>query len=470
MVPWRQTGLVVLFALVAFPMWVAGGTQPAWQHPLPILAGVLLSITIKFARQQLWSDPVTSGGALFLLLLLVQWANSNRPLVFDPMLQAWIYGPPPVAWLPSSVSRPEAAEMLRWFFPAWVIALAARHLPTAHPSSRNRLLQSVVIAASLLAAGSMLQFAIATYWGIGRIPSESYFIASFGYANQAGSFFILCFCITLGNALSALLNRQSRPKQVTAGICCLLCLGGALVTLSRSAILMAMVSIVVCVVFLLLFHRPGGGRAARFDRVLIALATVIAVFLLFQPLFGRSVADELGRRSPQMDRHSLPANWTYSAIDSIRPLYRTIAVGILSDHPWFGAGGWAVRHLGMMYVPARLHPLLQTDGAANTHNDLLQFLSEFGFAGMTLLWGVIGIMVAPLARHFRAILLSPRIFFRLLGLLLVMIHSMVDLPFRSPAVLFLWTLTLALTGGFPPVTAIRKDGVAGQRTRDHGFA
>ncbi len=447
MISWRQTGLVVLFALVAYPMWVTGGTQPAWQHPLPILAGGLLAITITVARQRFWRDPIAFCGGLFLLLLVVQWANSNRPLLFDPLLQAWIYGPPPVAWLPSSVTRPEAAEMLRWFFPAWAIALGARHLPAAQPASRKRLLQAVIIAAALLAAGSMIQFAIATFWGIGHIPSQSYFIASFGYANQAGSFFVLCFCIALGTMLSAFSHQHSRQRKITAGICCLLCLGGALVTLSRSAILMALATIVIAVFYLLLVHRPDGGRAARFDRVMIALATVVAVFLLFEPLFGQSVADELGKRNPRMDGFNLPANWTYSAVDNIRPLYRTVAVGILRDHPWFGAGGWAVRHLGMMYVPARLHPLLQTDGAANTHNDLLQFLSEFGFAGMALLLGMIGVMAAPIASNARTILQSPRVFFRLLGLLLVMIHSTVDLPFRSPAVLFLWTLTLALTGG-----------------------
>ena len=407
----------------------------------------MLAITIKVARQRFWRDPITLAGGLFLLLLVVQWANSNRPLIVDPLLQTWIYGSPPIAWLPSSVSRPEAAEMLRWFFPAWTIALAARHLPVPEASSRSRLLQAVIIAASVLAAGSMIQFAVATYWGIGQIPSQSYFIASFGYANQAGSFFLLCFCIALGNTFSALLHQHSRQRQITTAICCLLCLGGALVTLSRSAILMALATIIIAVCYLLLVHRPEGGRAANFDRIMIALATVVAVFLLFDPLFGRSVSEELGRRNRQMDGFSLPANWTYSAVDSIRPLYRTIAIGILRDHPWFGAGGWAARHLGMMYVPARLHPLLQTDGAANTHNDLLQFLSEFGFVGMALLGGVIAIMAAPMVNNSRAIMQSPRVFFCLLGLLLVMIHSTVDLPFRSPAVLFLWTLTLALTGG-----------------------
>ena len=69
MSPWRQTGLVVLFLLVAYPMWVTGGTQPAWQRPLPILAAIVLAITIKVARQRFWRDPITLAGGLFLLLL-----------------------------------------------------------------------------------------------------------------------------------------------------------------------------------------------------------------------------------------------------------------------------------------------------------------------------------------------------------------------------------------------------------------
>ncbi len=444
MIPWRQTGLILLFMLVAYPMWVTGGTQPAWQHPLPVIAALLLGITIKVSYQKLGRDPITFAGALFLLLLVIQWANSNRPLVFDPLLQAWTYGPPPVAWLPSSVARPEAAEMIRWFFPAWTIALAVRHLDARESSLHDTLLQAVIMAAAILAAGSMVQFAIARYWGIGHLPSQSYFIASFGYANQAGSFFLLCFCIALGNVLSATFRHRTALRKGTDILCGLLCLAGVLVSLSRAALLLAAACIVIAMCYILLVRRTDGGRAALFDRLFFAIATVIAVFLLFQPLFGQPIADELGHRTSRMDSFTLPAHWTYSAVDAIRPLYRTIAVGILRDHPWFGAGGWAVRHLGMMYVPARLHPLLQTPGAANTHNDLLQFLSEFGFAGMALLGGMIGIIAAPIAKHARAIFLSPKIFFRLLGLLLVMLHSTVDIPFRSPAVLFLWVLTLCL--------------------------
>jgi len=102
--------------------------------------------------------------------------------------------------------------------------------------------------------------------------------------------------------------------------------------------------------------------------------------------------------------------------------------------------------LGILYLPAQSHRLLQTPGAANTHNDLLQFLSEFGLVGVALLWISIGIMAAPLIRYPLHTWRSPRVFFSLLGLLVILIHSAVDLPFRCPAVLFLWTLTLALAG------------------------
>jgi len=440
-----QSGLLVLFVLIAYPMWVVGGTQPAWQFPLPVLAALLLGITALDVRRNLLRDPVALGGALLLLLLLLQWANSNRPQIFDSLLQAWTVGPPAVPFLPSSVVRADAAEMLRWFFPVWAIALAARHLVARRDADRRLLMRAVLIAASVLAAGSIIQFAIATQWEIGVIPSHSYFVTSFGYANHAGSFFVLCLCLALGETLSTMLHRHPVRHRVTALICGLLCFGGVLVSLSRSAILLSLACIVVSILYLLLY-RDAGGSAARFNRVMAALAILITAFLLLYPLFGTSVTDELSKRSPKTSDLNLSANWTYSAVDNIRPLYRQVAVGIFKDYPWFGAGGWSVRHLGILYLPAQSHRLLQTPGAANTHNDLLQFLSEFGLVGVALLWISIGIMAAPLIRYPLHTWRSPRVFFSLLGLLVILIHSAVDLPFRCPAVLFLWTLTLALAG------------------------
>jgi hypothetical protein len=442
MIRLRRAGMLILFFLIAYPMWVTGGTRTAWQLPLPVLAALLFGITAIVSWRALWRDPITPIGMLFLLLLLVQWWNSSRPLMFEPLLQAWVCGPPPVPFLPASVSRPDAAEMLRWFFPVWAIALATRHLVTAE--DHRPLLNAILTAAALLAGGSIIQFAIATHWRCGQIPSRSYFVTSFGYANHAGSFFVLCFCITMGGMLSALLNHRPTRTKLWTLLCCLLSFGGLLISLSRSAALLAIVISVCSVIYVVTYRSAESTLAVKFSRLMVSLAIATAAFLLMFPLIGDPVVDELSKRQSKTVDLSLPANWAYSAGYSIRPLYRKIAVSVLRDNFWFGAGGWSVRHLGILYVPRNQQRLLQTPGAANTHNDTLQFLSEFGVIGVGLLWAGVCIIAAPLFRHRARIWHSPKLVFSLLGLLAVTIQSVVDIPFRSPAILFLWTLILGL--------------------------
>ncbi len=440
----RHTGLMLLFFLIVYPMWVTGGTQTAWQLPLPLLAALLLGTIVLVSHRRLWRDPITFLGGAF-LLLLIQWWNSPRPQVFDSLIQAWVFAPPPVPFLPSAVSRPDAAEMLRWFFPVWTIALAARHLDLRETLTTRRFLNAILIAAALLAFGSIIQFAIATQWNCGTIPSKSYFVTSFGYGNQAGSFFVLCFSIAIGFMLSTLLHRQPVRAKVWSVLCSLLMLGGGLISLSRSAIILSLIVLAFTALYVLTFRIGQTSRATRFNRLMATLAIATAAFLAIYPLVGDSVVDELSRRYPETAELCLPANWTHSALENIRPIYREIAVKVLRDNFWFGAGGWAVRHLGIIYLPLKQHSLLQTEGAANTHNDTLQFLSEFGVLGMALLWTGIGVIATPLIRHWRTLWNSPRTVFNILGLLAITIHSNFDIPFRSPAILFLWTLVLCLT-------------------------
>jgi O-antigen ligase len=270
-------------------------------------------------------------------------------------------------------------------------------------------------------------------------------VTSFGYANQAGGFFVLCFCIAIGVMLSTLLHRQPVRTKVWPVLCSLILLGGLLVSLSRSAIILSLILLALTALYVLTYRMGQTSRAKQFNRLIAILAIGTATFLAIYPLVGDSVVDELARQNSEALDLCLPASWTHSALENIRPMYRAIAVKVLRDNFWFGAGGWAVRHLGIIYVPLSQIPRLQTEGAANTHNDTLQFLSEFGVLGMALLWGGIGVIATPLVRHWRTLWNSPRSVFNILGLLAITIHSNFDSPFRSPAILFLWILVLGLT-------------------------
>lgn len=461
----RQAGLTALLLLLIYPMWVTGGTQPSWQAPMPVLALILGAVLLHGQRPALRHDPLTLAGGMFIALLMVQWLNSNRELTFDPLLQVWVYAPPPVSFLPSSVVRAEAGEMLRWFFPAWMVALATRHLVRPSVQTARFMMTAILTAACVLSAASILQFALATQWGIGEIPSRSYFITSFGYANQAGSFFLLMFAVALGGTLSALV-KHSRRRMLTGILFSLLLLGGVLVSLSRAAILLAMTILACALLFLAFAPDAQAGRAERFHRIMTALALAMAAFLLTFPLLGDPVVAELSTRYAPTENLPLPANWSYSALANIRPVYRQVAVQILRASPWFGAGGWAVRHLGILHLPASQHAFMQTPGAANTHNDFLQFLSEFGLLGGALLLLSAGILAVPVFKHRHMLLQSPRICFSLLGLTAVGIHGCVDLPFRSPAVLYHWVFVLAILDNFLPKRYRLSEHTAPSQTGD----
>jgi O-antigen ligase len=90
------------------------------------------------------------------------------------------------------------------------------------------------------------------------------------------------------------------------------------------------------------------------------------------------------------------------------------------------------------------YTLLEGRGRANVHNDGLQFLAEFGVVGAGMLLAAGAFCLRPFFR--RRFPGGPVPFFVMFGLAAVVAHSLLDLPFRSPAVMFLWCAMLAAVG------------------------
>jgi O-antigen ligase len=110
--------------------------------------------------------------------------------------------------------------------------------------------------------------------------------------------------------------------------------------------------------------------------------------------------------------------------------------------PWFGIGGGGFRHEYAAHVPREYADYLARSGKANVHNDGIQFLAEFGAVGWGSMAVAVGAMAAPLVR--RRLRYVPVFFLSMVGLVGVMLHGVVDLPFRSPAILFTWVAVLAV--------------------------
>lgn len=375
-------------------------------------------------------DPVCGIGAAFLLLLIVQWWNAGRVEVFDVVKEQWTFSPPRFPHLPSAITRPEAGEMVAWFFPAWVLVLGIRSGQLQFRGMKL-LLWLVTLNAALLAVYGLWSYApIRIMPGRGR---ELMGFATFGYRNHAGAFFTLALLLACGLLLHDVLNRARRERRrgriaVTAVASGLL-LVGATLSLSRAG-LVSWLAMAVAAAYGIGFGWASMEPHVRLNAVAAYVGAVCLCFFVADG-FGRK---ELSTRVGQL------VNLQPSAELSERSFQARAAYRIWRDNPWFGVGGWGYRYWAGYYVDPKDRVRLGV-GKANVHNDPLQFLTEFGAVGAGLLAAAVVVLTAPLFRI--SFWRQPLVLFPAIGLGITALHSLIDLPFRSPAILWHWAVILA---------------------------
>ncbi len=453
--------------LVVWPVWLRGGTRPELMGPVPWLTLAALGSALfwpdrermenaKAARMRVmhdfFSDPFLYIALAFLLLLALQAWNGPRELAWNSNLGYWFFAPPPHPNLPVfSIQPSEAVEMLLWFGPAIAIVLAIRH-----GFSRDRkadLLRLLAVNAAWVAGVGLIQQAFRAPGIFWRGKAEVPFFATFGYPNHAGAFFVLASILS-GGLLIRELNHEDGGENIGWALPTLVInLMGALFCRSRAAILMAAFLALAGSSYALRRLRgryTTAGRAA----VTVCLAAVLATAtFVFVRVPGNVVKEE----------------WKGTTLENVKSRverrgdpYLEAAWQIWRDHSWFGVGGWGYRHFLPLFVvpdnPRRIFP----DGAANVHNDPLQFLVEFGSIGAGLLAVAVGLLLRPAFRTLSSLARRRRegesrsLLYRIppLGLALlvgpatIFAYSFTDLPFRSPAVLWLWFVMLACAPDF----------------------
>jgi len=455
---------LALGALLAYTAWVWGGLRPSFHRAGVGLAAAVLAALALEGRAAVFRvvlrDPVFYLGLAFLAFLAIQWFNAGREQYFDIVYRRWTFTDPPLPGWPFAFSRPEAAQMLAWFFPAWTIAVAIRSRLLARRALRG-LLAFVAGSAALLAAFGLAQYASGTraiYW---RQPLDGHFFASFGYGNHAGPFFVLAESVALGLLFREILDsrrghadtpsamRLRHPWRV-AGLVLVatLCAVGANMGFSRAGILLNAALGLFAAGYL---WKRAWVRLTAAGRLNLAALTAGVAGTLFFLVAGFG---EHGIRKEFMLRPAAPEtlHTAWERIDlelGHRPAFARAAWAIWREHPWFGVGGWGYRYLVADHVPERYWPALQTRGWANAHVDGLQFLAEFGAVGMGLLLAALGAMVRDVlaARSGRRDAFCAM---ATAGLLLTVVFSLVDIPFRCPAILYTW---VALLSAMPLVGA-----------------
>lgn len=442
-----------IFALLGWSSWARGGTPTGLQGPLPWLALAIL-IFLALDRWTVASSPLSTSnhqpstilifwaGLAFLTLLTIQWWNAGRYPFFHPFDKQWVFTPPPHPGWPWAVNRDDAAEMLRWFFPAWALMLALKMAPRPDWLAK-RVAWFIMINAGLLAAFGLVQALSGTHKIFWITPLPVHFFASFGYENHAASYFALLFPFSAGIVLQSLTIKGDRVRNLRgkatrlpttiASACMWLCLAGMALSLSRTGLAL---TIGLTGVALMVAARLFWPRVSIAQRV-----TITVVLTMGLAIFFFVVASMGGKPLAKEARHLYRAHLTHEV--SVRVFMAQSAAKIWASEPWFGVGGWGYRH----FMP--IHALEGTGtklcpGYANTHNDALQFLCEFGIVGLGLMLTATMAFAWPLITNLRRHL-TPGLALAGAGLLAVLGHSLIDLPFRCPGILYAWLAVLGIS-------------------------
>jgi hypothetical protein len=220
-----------------------------------------------------------------------------------------------------------------------------------------------------------------------------------------------------------------------------LCVVGANFSLSRAGIILAWAVAAMGAIYGLIrcWHllKPAG-------RANMAVATFasITVFYFFISGFGSQQIQQQFKVTKQPVWQLLPQLTSINLDLQIRPRLWKAGWDVFKSHWLYGTGGWGFVETMALHVPKEeWKTVVKPSGRVNVHNDPIQFLSEFGVVGNAILIIGLAILIWPIFKQH--MLRSSLGFMLALGLALVYIFSLVDLPYRCPAVLWTWTALLA---------------------------
>ncbi len=437
--------------LAIYTSWAFAGTRVAWLPPIFWLTlGVIEAVVLLPACQEgesiesardrvlrsLVVDPLFAIGVLLTLFLAFQGFNGPREMVYLADQEIWRAAPPPLPGFPSGFATREAVQLLAWFPPAVMAALAIRHAMDA--AGRRLLLHILVWNAAALALSGCIQYALGLKAIYGLVPIEVQYFSSFGYPNHAGAFFTFMLVVAGGVWLHERERVESGADRLLIAVA--LIYGGAVLCLSRTSILMGTAVLLLGTAFSLVRVWPTFSLGQRVNVSLVTgLSSVGALFSFFVDYPGNPIRRELG----SLTLVSLFRQVCDRAFEMLAPM----AIAIWRDNPWYGVGGWGFRHFVSVYLTPEQYKKLFI-GAANVHNDTINFLAEHGIVGTLLLVLVGLVLLIPLLERAAVSRFSPKLlrWFMLVAVGLVMCHSLIDLPFRCPAVIQVVLLTLAAVG------------------------
>lgn len=467
---------------VACVSWVHAGTRSEFLGMLPWFALMAFITTLVMPQRKrdesldsarrrvaasIFRDPVFYAFLVLLLLLWVQ--NLNSPRVPNPIEggKPLTYKPPPVPWLPWSVSPLLSMEYLQWFLMAFGIVMGVRH--GMLKAGRRQLLLFCVWNGAALALFGIIQFA----WQYGEPETflfgtkmRAYHFATFGYQNHAGMFFTFLFFVSLG----VLFHRIESDGELSGlawvlAVPVVLNFTGALMAVSRASILMSVAGLVGFCFYAYLRFWPSMPVVVRLLPVMAAglLASACFGFFHFQPdnMFSREFRNTDWQAFFQNRVLHVDA-------DEAGGYQVPVAYEIWKDHPVFGVGAWGYKFFVSQYLPVENWRWARGTGQANVHNDFVQYLCEHGVVGaamisivvLALLFAVVKPLFqyqVPEYTHSVFLFRLPFVSLMTLAAAVAMIlDSIIDIPFRSPPCIAVWCIGLLCASAFTPASWRKK--------------
>lgn len=446
---------IYIFLILASAAWLWSGLRIAY-IPYFSAAALILFACIAYAWIRLWQnkqhpklDLLVPVGLLFLVYLAIQSWNAGRHLYFDVGYRVWTYSPPPHPLWPSAYARDVSFRVLQWFLVSWVLAIAVRFL---HRNGNRKYLYRSILAivanAIALVCLGIYKFLVTPTRMFGMVEVNHGFFSTFPYTNHAAAYFVMIAALAVGLLLQHIIankrnHNDARQKTLTVFLIfsIFVCVVGANFSLSRAGIILAWSLTSLAAIYGLIrcwkILKPAG-------RVNMTAATIaaVAVFYFFISGFGSERIQQQFEVKKQPVWQLVPQLTSVNLDLTVRPKLWKAGWEVFKSHWLYGTGGWGFRETMALHVPEEeWKTVVMGRGRINVHNDPIQFLSEFGLIGTAILLAGLSILVWPIARQ--NMLQSTLGFMLALGLSLVYIFSLVDLPYRCPAVLWTWVTLLA---------------------------
>ncbi len=452
--------------LVVWASWARGGSSPAYFWALPWISLGILEVmalmpprpegmsprsALRHLLRKIIADPIFYFGVILLGFLLIQWLNGPVELEFDMTDSKWRYTDPKLPGMPFCADQDEASQILVWFSAVLTALLAVRH--AMGPKSRLLLLRIFVLNGALLSILGFMQLVSSPDKLFWYRPMSVYFFSTFGYPNHAGAFFVLTSAVNMGLFIRAVAETDDANHPVIYGISLLLNIVAVYGSLCRAAMVLETLLVLFALIYgaIYLRHKVSRGFAIKIFAALLVLVGCAAA-QLSKP--GSDLAKEV---------KTITAESMANVYEGDRAQLVSAALDIWKDYPWTGVGGWGFRRYVALYIGEENWGLLKEAGKANVHNDIVQFLCEHGAIGGGLIIALAMTLLVHLAIRLALMKrrtepdteaqctwfgsIPPVVVMSLAGCFCTVVHSTIDLPFRSTAVLLSWFIVLACLPG-----------------------